>query len=144
MYQSQSLNSSLLSGEMLRVYTGAFWLEICCYCLVSKSRPTVCGPMDYSPLGSPVHGISQARTLEWVTISYSMGSSWPRDQICVFHFLHWQADSLPLVTPGLKFRERKSPSSSQITPGSHSCHHMGRGNTQLSPALIHHTLNWGL
>ena len=36
--------------------------------------------MDYSLPGSSVHGISQARILEWVAISFSMGSSWPRDQ----------------------------------------------------------------
>ena len=35
--------------------------------------------MDCSPPGSSVHGISQARILEWVAISYSRGSSWPRD-----------------------------------------------------------------
>ena len=36
--------------------------------------------MDHSPPGSSVHGISQARVLEWVAISFSRGSSWPRDQ----------------------------------------------------------------
>ena len=36
--------------------------------------------MDCSPPGSPVHGISQARTLEWAAISFSRGSCWPRDQ----------------------------------------------------------------
>ena len=36
-----------------------------------------CDPMDYSPPGSP--GISQARTLEWVAISFSRGSSQSRD-----------------------------------------------------------------
>ena len=36
--------------------------------------------MDYSPPGSSVHGILQARILEWVAISFSRGSSWPRDQ----------------------------------------------------------------
>ena len=35
--------------------------------------------MDYSPPGSSVHGISQARILEWGAISFSRGSSWPRD-----------------------------------------------------------------
>ena len=35
----------------------------------------LCDPMDYSPLGSSVHVISQARILEWVAISYSRGSS---------------------------------------------------------------------
>ena len=38
-----------------------------------------CDPMDCSPPGSSVHGISQARILEWVAISLSRGSSQPRD-----------------------------------------------------------------
>ena len=36
-----------------------------------QSCPTLCDPIDGSPLGSPVHGILQARTLEWVAISFS-------------------------------------------------------------------------
>ena len=36
--------------------------------------------MDCSPPGSSVHGVSQARVLEWVAISFSRGSSQPRDQ----------------------------------------------------------------
>ena len=36
--------------------------------LVAQSSPTLCDPMDCSPPGSSVHGISQARTLEWVAI----------------------------------------------------------------------------
>ena len=43
----------------------------------------LCDPMDCSPPGSPVHGILQARILEWVTIPFSRGSSWPRDQTWV-------------------------------------------------------------
>ena len=39
-----------------------------------------CNPMDCSPPGSCVHGVLQARILEWVAISSSRGSSWPRDQ----------------------------------------------------------------
>ena len=46
--------------------------------------PTLCDSMDCGPLGSSVHGISQARILEWVAISYSRGSSQPRDQIRTF------------------------------------------------------------
>ena len=38
---------------------------------VAQSYPTLRDPMDYSPPGSPVPGILQARTLEWVTISFS-------------------------------------------------------------------------
>ena len=37
-------------------------------------------PMDWSPPGPSVHGISQARILEWVAVSCSRGSSWPRDR----------------------------------------------------------------
>ena len=46
---------------------------------VAQSCPTLCDPMDYSPPGSSVHGILQARILEWVAISFSRGSSQPRD-----------------------------------------------------------------
>ena len=48
-----------------------------------QSCPTLCDPMDCSPPGSSVHGISQARILEWVVISFSKGSSQPRDQTCI-------------------------------------------------------------
>ena len=50
--------------------------------------------MDCSLQGSSVHGIFQARVLEWVAVSFSRGSSPPRDQ--THSLLHWQADSLPL------------------------------------------------
>ena len=45
--------------------------------------PTLCDPMDCSPPGSSVHGILQARILEWVAISFSRGSSQPRDRTWV-------------------------------------------------------------
>ena len=47
--------------------------------LATRSCPTLCDPMDFSPPDSSVHGILQARTLEWVAISVSRGSSQPRD-----------------------------------------------------------------
>ena len=49
----------------------------------AQSCPTLCDPMDCSPPGSSVYGIFQARVLEWVAISFSRGSSQPRDQIQV-------------------------------------------------------------
>ena len=53
-----------------------------CVCVVcTQSFLTHCNPMDCKLLGS--HGIFQARMLEWVAISYSTGSSQPRDQIWV-------------------------------------------------------------
>ena len=47
---------------------------------VIQSCPTLCNPMGWSLPGSSVHGILQARVLEWVAISFSRGSSWPRDR----------------------------------------------------------------
>ena len=40
----------------------------------------LCNPMDCSLLGYSIHGIFQARVLEWVAISFARGSSWPRDR----------------------------------------------------------------
>ena len=47
---------------------------------VTQSCPTLCDPMDYT-----VHGILQARILEWVAVPFSRGSSQPRDQTQVSH-----------------------------------------------------------
>ena len=48
--------------------------------LVTQSCSTLCDPMDCSPLVFSVHGIPQAKILEWVAISFSRGSFQPRDQ----------------------------------------------------------------
>ena len=48
--------------------------------LVAQSCPTVCDPMGWGPSGSCVHGILQARILEWVANSSSRRSSQPSDQ----------------------------------------------------------------
>ena len=55
----------------------------CCY-LVAESCLTLCDPTDCSLPGSSVHGSPQARILEWVVISFSRESSWPRDRTQVF------------------------------------------------------------
>ena len=41
-------------------------------CVCSQSRSTLCDPVDCNPPGSSVHGISRARILEWVAISFSI------------------------------------------------------------------------
>ena len=51
--------------------------------LVAQSCPTLCNPMDCSLPSSSVHGILQAKILEWVSIPFSRGSSQPRDQTWV-------------------------------------------------------------
>ena len=58
-------------------------------------------PIDCGSPGSSVHGISQARILEWVAISFSRGSSWPRDQTWVSHiagrfFTIWATREAPI------------------------------------------------
>ena len=50
------------------------WIESAQLC------PTLCDPMDCSPPGSSVHGILQARILEWVAVPFSRGSFQPRDR----------------------------------------------------------------
>ena len=65
--------------------------------------------MDCSPPGSSVHGILQARILEWVAMPSSRGSSRPRDRTQVSRLLHWQAGSLPLAPPGEPYTSKGFP-----------------------------------
>ena len=56
-----------------------------------QSCPTLCDPMDCSPPGSSVHGILQARILEWVVMPSFRGSSWPWNRIRISQrLLHWR------------------------------------------------------
>ena len=75
----------------------------CVHVKLLQSSPTLCKPTDCSPPDSSVHGILQARILEWVPISFSKGSSQSRDQNCLLYLLHWQACSLPLAPLGSPF-----------------------------------------
>ena len=79
-----------------------------CYllCSVAQLCLTLCNPVDCSPPGFSVHGISQARTLEWPAISFSRGSCQPRDWTCVscigrqalYHQATWGAPQCLLLT----------------------------------------------
>ena len=71
-------------------------------CSAVKLCLILCHPMNRSPLSSSVHGIFQARILEWVATSSSRGSSWPRDRTrvsCIsctgrwvlYHWATWEA-----------------------------------------------------
>ena len=83
-----SLSSFGWGNQGLRCY-------YCC-CLVSQWYPTPCNSMDCSLPGSSIHGILQARILEWVAIPFSKGPSRPRDGTQA----SWlQADSLPSEPP---------------------------------------------
>ena len=70
--------------------------------------PTLCNPMDSSPPGSSVHGIIPVRILEWVAISSSRRSSWPRDPTCIscgswigrqnlYHWAAWEAQHFYMI-----------------------------------------------
>ena len=72
--------------ETLKTLEKLYWM--CACVLVTQSCPTVCNSMDCIPPGSSVHGILQARILEWVAIPFSRGSTQPRS-------LALQADPLP-------------------------------------------------
>ena len=69
-------------------------------CVCAQSRLTLCNPLDCSMPGSSVHGIFQARTLEWVAISFSGGSSLPKPTSPAL-----QADLLLLSHQGSPFLE---------------------------------------
>ena len=56
------------------------WSISCCCCLIAKTCVTLWAIMDYTPSGSSIHRISQARILEGSTIPFSRGSSQPKDQ----------------------------------------------------------------
>ena len=73
---------------------------------VAQSYPTLCDPVDCSPPGSSAHRILQARILEWVAISFSRGSSRPRDPTL-------QAVALTSEPPG---KPRNTWSNRQIWP----------------------------
>ena len=76
--------------------------------LVAQSCPTLCNPMNCSPRGSSVYGILQARILEWVAISFSRGSSQPRDPTWVFwiaggFFTNWATREAQYSTRSFQF-----------------------------------------
>ena len=79
---------------MTLFYKGYFSWDCCFCCLLAKSCPTLCEPLDCSPPGSSVHGIFLAGILERVAVSFSRVSSWPKDQTHISCFgrqvpYHW-------------------------------------------------------
>ena len=58
-------------------FTEEFYQTYCCF--IAKSYPAPCSSTDCNLSGSSVHGILQAKILEWVAMPSSMGSSQPRD-----------------------------------------------------------------
>ena len=75
---SHEIKRHLFLGRkaMINLAAAAKLLQLC---------PTLCDPMDCSLPGSSIHGILQARILEWAAIFFSRGSSQPRDRTRVSH-----------------------------------------------------------
>ena len=93
-----------------------FWCRSCTdaigssCCSVAKSSPILCDPMDCNLPDSSVHRISQERILNWLAISFSRGSSRPRDWTHVFcigrhilyHWVTWEAPLATVAVPAVK------------------------------------------
>ena len=74
-------NSLPVDPKGVRIWQSSnYFGQYCCCCLVAKFCQTLCYLMGYSLPVSSVHRISQARIPDWVAISFSRGSSRPRDQ----------------------------------------------------------------
>ena len=106
-------------------------------CSVTKSYPTLCDPMESSPPGFSVHGISQARILEQVAISYSKGSSWIGSNLHLLSVLHWWMDSLPLCHLGFPGSEdtainKRDPNFPRTSSSFYGGHEL-----ELSPTYTH-------
>ena len=77
---------------------------LCVLCCAKslQSCLTLCDPMECSPPGSSVHGVLQARILEWVAMPPSRRSSWRGDWTCFSFVSCFGRQFLPLVPPGEK------------------------------------------
>ena len=118
----------------------------------TQSCPTLCNPTDCSLPGSSVHGIFQARVLEWAAISFSKRSCRPRDQtqisrIAGRHFTIWTTrEALGaivgincLVFPGAHNRGRPSYPTIYMSPSLDwrpACGVIGGGSFYLSHSLL--------
>ena len=87
-----SLVSPALAGRFLSLAPPGKSLSRKVEVLVAQLCPTLCDSMDYSPPGSSVPGIFQARILEWVAVPFCRESSQPRDQTqvsCISYIGRW-------------------------------------------------------
>ena len=73
-------NNSIFSYKTNPECKIILYISNVCVCVLTQSCLPLCNPMDYSPPGSSVQGILQARILEWVATPFSKGSSQLKDQ----------------------------------------------------------------
>ena len=103
------VKSQLVGG---RTRTGT-QVSMCMGAKLLQSRPTLCDHMDCSPPGSSVHGILQARVLEWVAIPSSRGLTY-RSNLRLLCLLLWQVGPLPTVPPGKPCRSGGNSKTKQL------------------------------
>ena len=98
---------------------------VCSSLLLLQSCPTPCEPMEHNPPGSSVHGIPQARLLEWVALPSSRGSSQASDQTCISYVswigrwvLYPASPNMVLICKSIKLYkvEKASPHLNPIHP----------------------------
>ena len=77
---SISVRTVTYSKRYKAYFRGCVCVCVCVFVTVIQSCPIFCNPMDCSLPGNLVHGILQARILEWVAISFSREYFWPKDQ----------------------------------------------------------------
>ena len=80
-------NKIFFTKRVIFCWTRAWSYCSCCCCLLVKSY--LCNPVDCSQPGFSIHGIFQARILEWAAVSFSREPSPPRDQTCVSCIDRW-------------------------------------------------------
>ena len=100
---------------------------------------TLCDPMGYSPPGSSVHGVFQARILEWGCYFLLQGAFLTQGlNPCLLCALHWQVDSLPQSPPG---KPIWNISSVQFSSVAQSCPTLCDPMNHSTPGLpVHHQL----
>ena len=91
--------------------------------------------MDCSPPGSSVRGISQARILEWIAISFSRGSSQPRDQTCIFCIGRWILQYLTFIYVSDSSYKQRAPQRHRSSPCFSVTYYGESEGAQLCPTL---------
>ena len=110
-WEPASLHPVSLSAELCACLPVVLWLRnlhVYMYAKSLHSCPTLCNPLDCSLPGCSVHGILQARILEWVAMASYRGSSRPRDRTHMSRI--GRQVLLPLAPPGKPSKSAQTPS----------------------------------